>query len=48
MIIEEQVSLDGDWWRVETFIILMMDISHTFQASTELNILHLTLIAFLK
>lgn len=33
---------------MKTFIILMMDFSHTFQASTVLNILHLTLIAFLN
>lgn len=44
----KQVSLDGDWRRLKIFIILMMDISHTLQASMTLTILHLTLIANLK
>lgn len=47
-IIKEQVSPDGGWWRVTTFIIVMRDISHSLRASTVLKILHLTLIAFLK
>lgn len=44
----KQVRLDGDWRRLKTFIILMMDISHTLLASTTLTILHLTLIANLE